>query len=67
MSVNELAFLIVAVAAFTSFGGILGWASWPVPGHNLLTGTGWCLFIGFILFLTLWAVSGITLFGIPGG
>jgi len=45
----------------------LGWASWPVPGHNLLTGTGWCLFIGLIVFLTLWAVSGITLFGIAGG
>lgn len=45
----------------------LRWASWPVPGHNLITGTGWCLFIGLILFLTLWAVSGITLFGITGG
>ena len=45
----------------------LGWANWPVPGHNILTGTGWCLFIGLILFLTLWAVSGITIFGITGG
>ena len=45
----------------------LGWGSWPIPGHNIITGTGWCLFIGLILFLTLWAVSGITLFGITGG
>jgi quinol-cytochrome oxidoreductase complex cytochrome b subunit len=45
----------------------LGWATWPIPGHNIITGTGWVLFIGLILFLTLWSVSGITLFGITGG
>ncbi len=43
------------------------WSSWPVPGHNVITGTGWVLFIGFILFLTLWAVSGATILGITGG
>ncbi|HEX6488032.1 MAG TPA: hypothetical protein VF137_04030 [Candidatus Dormibacteraeota bacterium] len=45
----------------------LGWTSWPIPGHNIITGTGWVLFIALILFLTLWAVSGITLLGISGG
>jgi len=28
MSTNELVFLIVAVGAFSLFGGILGWACW---------------------------------------
>jgi quinol-cytochrome oxidoreductase complex cytochrome b subunit len=45
----------------------LGWATWPVPGRNIITGTGWILFLGFILFLTLWALSGVTIFGITGG
>jgi quinol-cytochrome oxidoreductase complex cytochrome b subunit len=45
----------------------LGWASWPIPGHNILTGTAWLLFYIVILLLTLWSVSGITLFGITGG
>lgn len=45
----------------------LGWASWPVPGRNVITGTAWILFLGFILLLTFWALTGVTLFGIPGG
>ena len=45
----------------------LGWASWPVPGRNVVTGTGWILFLGFIVLLTLWALSGVTIFGISGG
>ena len=45
----------------------LDWSSWPIPGHNIITGTGWCLFIGLILFLTLWSVSGLTILGITGG
>ena len=45
----------------------LGWTSWPIPGRNIITGTGWLLFYGLILFLTLWAVSGITILGITGG
>lgn len=28
MSANEMAFLVLAVTAFTLFGGILAWASW---------------------------------------
>jgi quinol-cytochrome oxidoreductase complex cytochrome b subunit len=45
----------------------LGWASWPVPGRNVITGTGWILFLGFIVTLTFWALSGITILGITGG
>ena len=36
----------------------LGWSRWPVPGRNIITGTGWILFLGFIVFLTLWALAG---------
>jgi quinol-cytochrome oxidoreductase complex cytochrome b subunit len=35
-----------------------GWARWPVPGRNWITGTGWCLFIAWILFFTFWALAG---------
>jgi quinol-cytochrome oxidoreductase complex cytochrome b subunit len=45
----------------------LHWSSWPVPGRNVITGTGWVLFIGFIVTLTFWALSGVTIFGITGG
>jgi len=45
----------------------LGWANWPVPGRNVITGTGWILFLGFIVTLTFWALSGITILGITGG
>jgi quinol-cytochrome oxidoreductase complex cytochrome b subunit len=45
----------------------LGWARWPVPGRNIFTGTLWVLFLGFIFFMTMWAVLGFTLFGITGG
>src|ERR1700738_3113853 len=37
-----------------------GWASWPVPGRNKITGTGWIVFLGILLFLTFWSLSGIT-------
>jgi quinol-cytochrome oxidoreductase complex cytochrome b subunit len=45
----------------------LGWADWPAPGRNVVTGTGWILFLGFIVMLTFWSLSGITIAGIPGG
>ena len=45
----------------------LGWAGWPVPGRNVITGTAWVLFIGFIVMLTFWSLSGITIMGISGG
>jgi quinol-cytochrome oxidoreductase complex cytochrome b subunit len=43
------------------------WANWPVPGRNAITGTIWILFISFIVTLTFWALSGLTVFGIAGG
>jgi quinol-cytochrome oxidoreductase complex cytochrome b subunit len=45
----------------------LGWATWPVPGRNIITGTGWILFLGVIVLLTLWSLAGVTIFGISGG
>ena len=36
----------------------MGWARWPVPGHNVITGTLWILFIAWILGLTFWALAG---------
>ncbi|MDQ6772334.1 MAG: hypothetical protein M3024_05005 [Candidatus Dormibacteraeota bacterium] len=45
----------------------LGWATWPVPGRNVITGTGWVLFLGGIVMLTFWSLSGVTIFGISGG
>jgi len=51
----------------TRLAGRLGWANWPVPGRNVITGTGWILFLGFIVVLTFWALSGMTILGITGG
>jgi quinol-cytochrome oxidoreductase complex cytochrome b subunit len=45
----------------------LNWASWPVPGRNVITGTLWVLFWGFIVMLTFWALSGVTILNITGG
>jgi len=45
----------------------LGWASWPAPGRNVVTGTGWILFLGIIVLLTFWSLSGLTILGITGG
>ena len=36
----------------------LGWKKWPVPGRNIITGTGWVIFLGIIAGLTLWALAG---------
>ena len=36
----------------------IGWKSWPVPGRNKFTGTGWVIFLGTIALLTLWALAG---------
>ena len=36
----------------------LGWKRWPVPGRNIYTGTGWILFLAFLIGLTLWALAG---------
>jgi quinol-cytochrome oxidoreductase complex cytochrome b subunit len=51
----------------TRLGRMLGWIHWPVPGRNVITGTGWVLFLGFIVLLTFWSLSGATIFGISGG
>jgi quinol-cytochrome oxidoreductase complex cytochrome b subunit len=45
----------------------LRWATWPVPGRNVITGTGWILFLGFVVMLTFWALSGVTILNITGG
>jgi quinol-cytochrome oxidoreductase complex cytochrome b subunit len=45
----------------------LNWATWPVPGRNVITGTGWILFLGYVVMLTFWSLAGVTIFGIPGG
>ena len=36
----------------------LGWVDWPKPGKNKITGTIWILSLGFIVFLTFWALAG---------
>jgi polyferredoxin len=36
----------------------VGWKKWPVPGRNIYTGTGWILFLAFLIGLTLWALAG---------
>jgi quinol-cytochrome oxidoreductase complex cytochrome b subunit len=45
----------------------LGWETWPIPGRNVITGTGWILFLAFIVALTFWSLAGWTIFGIAGG
>jgi quinol-cytochrome oxidoreductase complex cytochrome b subunit len=45
----------------------LGWQTWPIPGRNVITGTGWILFLAFIVALTFWSLAGWTIFGIAGG
>ena len=42
----------------------LGWKSWPVPGRNVITGTGWVIWLVAIAALTLWALAG-PLFCVP--
>jgi len=36
----------------------LGWARWPVPGRNIVTGTIFVAALAFIAFLTFWALAG---------
>jgi hypothetical protein len=51
----------------TKMARALNWATWPVPGRNIITGTIWILALGFIVMLEFWALSGVTIFGITGG
>jgi hypothetical protein len=39
----------------------------PLSAQNVITGTLWILFWGFIVMLTFWALSGVTIFNITGG
>lgn len=34
----------------------MGWKTWPVPGHNVITGTLWIGALAVIAGLTLWAL-----------
>ena len=34
MATNEAAFLVLALTAFSPFGGVLGWASWMESRAN---------------------------------
>ena len=36
----------------------MGWKRWPVPGRNVITGTGFVIFLAIIALLTLWALAG---------
>jgi quinol-cytochrome oxidoreductase complex cytochrome b subunit len=36
----------------------MGWKRWPVPGRNIVTGTGFVIFLAIIALLTLWALAG---------
>jgi quinol-cytochrome oxidoreductase complex cytochrome b subunit len=36
----------------------LGWKEWAKPGKNKITGTIWIVSLGFIVFLTFWALAG---------
>jgi hypothetical protein len=36
----------------------LGWKSWPAPGKNIITGAIWIVSLGFVVFLTFWALAG---------
>ena len=36
----------------------LGWKSWPVPGRNIITGTGYVILLLIVALLTLWALAG---------
>lgn len=46
---------------------VLGWATWPVPGRNVITGTAWIVLMTWIAAFTFWALAGWTIFGIVGG
>jgi quinol-cytochrome oxidoreductase complex cytochrome b subunit len=38
----------------------LGWKRWPVPGRNVITGTGWVIALLIVAVLELWALAGPT-------
>jgi quinol-cytochrome oxidoreductase complex cytochrome b subunit len=36
----------------------LGWKKWPVPGRNIISGTGWVIALLIVAWLELWALGG---------
>ena len=36
----------------------MGWKSWPVPGRNIISGTGWVIALLIVALLELWALAG---------
>ncbi len=42
----------------------LGWKRWPVPGRNIVSGTGFVIFLVIIALLEVWALAG-PLFCLP--
>jgi quinol-cytochrome oxidoreductase complex cytochrome b subunit len=36
----------------------LGWKRWPVPGRNIISGTGWVIALLIVALLELWALAG---------
>jgi len=36
----------------------LGWKSWPVPGRNIISGTGWVIALLIVAVLEFWALAG---------
>jgi quinol-cytochrome oxidoreductase complex cytochrome b subunit len=36
----------------------LNWKRWPVPGRNIITGTGWVIALAIVALLELWALGG---------
>jgi hypothetical protein len=42
----------------------MGWKTWPVPGRNIISGTGWVIALLIVALLELWALAG-PLFCLP--
>jgi quinol-cytochrome oxidoreductase complex cytochrome b subunit len=36
----------------------LGWKRWPVPGRNIISGTGWVIALAIVAWLEFWALGG---------
>jgi quinol-cytochrome oxidoreductase complex cytochrome b subunit len=36
----------------------MGWKRWPVPGRNIISGTGWVIALLIVAILELWALAG---------
>jgi quinol-cytochrome oxidoreductase complex cytochrome b subunit len=36
----------------------MGWKTWPVPGRNIISGTGWVIALLIVAILEFWALAG---------